>query len=329
MEVSHRGKYFQEVIAAAEADLRELLAIPANYKVLFLQGGATLQFSAIPLNLLCGRSADYVVTGAWSKKAFQEAGRIAPVRLAVSTESADQPADGFIRLPRFDALSLDPAAAYLHLCTNETIHGVEIHDDASLPQNVPIVADMSSHLLSRPVDIRRYGLIYAGAQKNVGPSGLTLVIVRQDLLGKTAVVPRLLDYQAQVDNDSMLNTPTTFSIYVAGLVFQWLKKTGGLARMAEINREKAALLYAAIDDSNGFYKNPVEANCRSRMNTPFNLPTPTLEAEFVRASETAGFMGLKGHKSVGGIRASLYNAMPVEGVEALVGFMRAFATGRG
>ncbi|MDR1890238.1 MAG: 3-phosphoserine/phosphohydroxythreonine transaminase, partial [Zoogloeaceae bacterium] len=283
MEISHRGKYFTEVIQEAEADLRELLAIPANYKVLFLQGGATLQFSAVPMNLLAGRSADYVVTGAWSKKAFQEAGRIAPVRLAATTEAQGQPADGFIRFPRVDELNPDPNAAYLHLCTNETIHGVEIHDDNILPQKVTLVADMSSHILARPVDIQRYGLIYAGAQKNVGPSGLTLVIAREDLLGKAATnVPRLLDYRIQAENDSMLNTPTTFSIYVAGLVFKWLKEQGGLASMEQINREKAARLYAAIDASDGFYKNPVAPDCRSRMNIPFRLPSVELEAEFVR-----------------------------------------------
>jgi phosphoserine aminotransferase len=333
MEVSHRGKFFTDVIQRAEADLRELLAIPANYKVLFLQGGATLQFSAAPMNLLGRRglegAADYVATGAWSKKAYQEAGRIGKVRLAASTEDPDAPAAGFIRLPRPEELTLNPQAAYLHLCTNETIHGVEFLDEAALPQapaDVPIVADMSSHLLSRPMEVRRYGLIYAGAQKNVGPSGLTLVIVREDLIGHAAAnVPRLLDYKVQAENDSMLNTPTTFSIYLAGLVFQWLKAAGGLARMAEINREKAALLYAAIDESKGFYQNLVAPECRSRMNAPFRLASAELEAEFVRASEASGFMGLKGHKSVGGIRASLYNAMPIEGVRALIDFMRGFA----
>ncbi|GHU11122.1 phosphoserine aminotransferase [Betaproteobacteria bacterium] len=329
MEMSHRGKYFTEVIQTAEADLRELLAIPQNYKVLFLQGGATLQFSAVPMNLLNGRSADYVATGAWSKKAHQEAGRIGKARLAGSTEAQGQPADGFIRLPRQDELNLDPQAAYLHVCTNETIHGVEFLDEAQLPQtpaNIPVVADMSSHILSRPMEVSRYGIIYAGAQKNVGPSGLTLVIVREDLLGHAgANVPRLLDYKVQVENDSMLNTPTTFSIYLAGLVFKWLKAQGGLARIAEINQEKAALLYAAIDNSQGFYQNPVASECRSLMNIPFRLPSVEQEAEFVRASEAAGFMGLKGHKSVGGIRASLYNAMPLAGVAALVKFMREFA----
>jgi phosphoserine aminotransferase len=307
--------------------------------VLFLQGGAALQFSAVPMNLLARRRpndaanafADYVVTGAWSKKARQEAERIGKTRLAASTESQGQPADGFTRLPRREELMLDPGAAYLHLCTNETIHGVEIRDEADLPEtpaDVPIVADMSSHLLSRPMDVSRYGLIYAGAQKNIGPAGLTLVIAREDLIGHAAAgVPRLLDYKAQAENDSMLNTPNTFSIYLAGLVFQWLKAEGGLSRRAEINAEKADLLYAAIDGSRGFYQNPVAPECRSRMNVPFRLANAEREAEFVRASEAAGFMGLKGHKSVGGIRASLYNAMPLAGVRALVRFMRDFAIG--
>ncbi|MDR0737067.1 MAG: 3-phosphoserine/phosphohydroxythreonine transaminase [Zoogloeaceae bacterium] len=329
MEMSHRGKHFTEVIRKAEADLRELLSIPENYKVLFLQGGATLQFSAVPMNLLAGRSADYVVTGAWSKKAWQEAARIGKVRLAASTEAKDRPADGFTRFPRAEEMDLDPRAAYLHLCTNETIHGVEAHDESLLPEGAALVSDMSSHILSRPVDVSRYGLIYAGAQKNIGPSGLTLVIAREDLMGHAEVIPRLLDYRVQAENDSMLNTPPAFSVYMAGLVFKWLKKEGGLARMAALSREKSARVYAAIDNSAGFYRNPVENECRSRMNVPFNLPTPELEAEFVRASEAAGFMGLKGHKSVGGIRASLYNAMPVEGVAALVDFMREFAARRG
>ncbi|MDR2636933.1 MAG: 3-phosphoserine/phosphohydroxythreonine transaminase [Zoogloeaceae bacterium] len=333
MEMSHRGKYFTQVIREAEADLRALLAIPEHYKVLFLQGGATLQFSQIPFNLLHERSADYLVTGAWSKKAFVEAGKLAWVgrtRLAASVEDPGAPAGGFTRLPTPQSLQLDRRAAYLHLCGNETIHGVEIHDDAwlanVLPPDVPLIADMSSHLLSRPMEVERYGLIYAGAQKNVGPAGLTLVIVREDLIGHAAPgVPALLDYKTEAENDSMLNTPATFSIYMAGLVFKWLRELGGLSRMAQINREKAALVYAAIDESEGFYRNPVDHACRSRMNIPFTLARPELEAKFLQASEEAGFMGLKGHKSVGGIRASLYNAMPLEGARALVGFMRDFA----
>ena len=329
MEMSHRGKCFTEVIREAEADLRDLIAIPENYKVLFLQGGATLQFSAIPLNLLAGRSADYMVTGAWSKKAWQEAARIGKVRLAATTEADGRPSDGFTRFPRADEIAIDPKAAYLHLCTNETIHGVEARDESLLPEGVTLAADMSSHILSRPMEVSRYGIIYAGAQKNVGPSGLTLVIVREDLLGQAEVIPRLLDYRAQAENDSMLNTPPTFAIYMAGLVFKWLKKEGGLTRMADLSHEKSARVYEAIEQSEGFYRNPVDKECRSRMNIPFRLANAELEARFVRESEAAGFMGLKGHKSVGGLRASLYNAMPLEGVAALVDFMREFAARQG
>lgn len=334
MEMSHRGKEFTGIIQAAEADLRELLDIPDNYKVLFLQGGATQQFAQVPMNLLAGdlnkRSADYIVTGSWSKKAFKEAQRIGQVRLAASVEAKGQVADGFTRLPRADELNLDPQAAYLHLCTNETIHGVELHDDAALadlvPAGVPLVADMSSHILSRPLDVSRYGLIYAGAQKNIGPSGVTLVIVREDLLGRAAAgIPTVMDYQVMADNGSMLNTPPTFAIYVAGLVFQWLKRQGGLAHMQAVNREKAGLVYAAIDASQGFYQNPVAADCRSCMNIPFTLARPELDAEFLAQAKAAGLLGLKGHKSVGGMRASLYNAMPLDGVRALVHFMNNFA----
>ncbi|GHT86818.1 phosphoserine aminotransferase [Betaproteobacteria bacterium] len=332
MEMSHRGKLFTGVIEEAESDLRELLGIPANYKVLFLQGGATLQFAQVPINLLGGRSADYIVTGSWSKKAYQEAQRLTSdptrfgrVRLAASVEEKGKPADGFTRLPHADEFDPDPDAAYLYTCTNETIYGVEIFDESRLPQRVPIVSDMSSHLLSRPMDVSRYGLIYAGAQKNIGPAGLTLVIVREDLLGQAPpCVATLLDYKAQADNGSMLNTPPTFAIYLAGLVFKWLQGQGGLAAVEAINREKAALLYAAIDGSGGFYRNPVELSCRSRMNVPFTLAQPALDAEFLKAADERGFLGLKGHKSVGGMRASLYNATSLADVQALVEFMTEF-----
>jgi phosphoserine aminotransferase len=322
MEVSHRGKAFSGVIAAAQADLRDLLEIPETYRVLFLQGGATLQFAQVPLNLAPGRSADYLVTGAWSQKAYREAARLGKARVAAVAEPCTY-------LPDPRTLRLDSKAAYLHLCTNETIHGVEAHpayeERLHAALSVPLVADMSSHLLSRPLDVRRYGLIYAGAQKNVGPAGLTIVIVREDLLGQAAAsIPTLLDYRVQADNASMLNTPPTFAIYVAGLVFRWLKKQGGLERMAAINREKAALLYAAIDESGGFYQNTVAPDCRSVMNIPFTLARPELEPTFLDAAEAAGFMGLKGHKSVGGIRASLYNAVPPEAAQALAQFMRDF-----
>jgi phosphoserine aminotransferase len=328
MEMSHRGKEFMSILAEAEADLRELMGIPTNYKVLFLQGGATLQFAQIPMNLLAGRAADYLVTGSWSKKALKEAQRVAGadrVRVAASTESA-----AFTRFPQADELQFDPAAAYLHVCTNETIHGVEVHDDcaalAAAVQGVDLVADMSSHILSRPVEVSRYALIYAGAQKNIGPSGVTLVIIRDGLLGKApATLPTLLDYAVQAENDSMLNTPPTFGIYVAGLVFKWLKAQGGLAAIEAVNIAKAECLYAAIDNSNGFYRNPVAVADRSRMNVPFTLANPALDAAFLAESKAAGLVGLKGHKSVGGMRASIYNAMSLEGVQALVAFMQDFA----
>jgi len=325
MEMSHRGKEFTSIIETAEADLRALLGIPANYKVLFLQGGATQQFAQLPMNLLpAGASADYLVTGSWSKKAIKEAQHvtagIASVRSAGSTE-----ASGFTRNLDANEISLDANAAYVHLCTNETIHGLEL-DCSRLPQTgVPLVADMSSHILSRPVDVSKYAMIYAGAQKNVGPSGVTLVIVREDLLGKAwKTIPSVMDYAVMAENGSMLNTPPTFAIYVAGLVFQWLKRQGGLAEMERINQHKAELLYACIDESEGFYRNPVRVADRSRMNVPFTLVRPELDAAFLAESKAAGLASLKGHKSVGGMRASIYNAMPTDGVRALVEFMNDF-----
>lgn len=332
MEMSHRGKEFTSIAQQAEADLRELMAIPANYKVLFLQGGATLQFAQIPLNLLAGKSADYLVTGSWSKKAIKEAQRLASPTVGTVRNAGSTEADRFTRFLRADELQLDPNAAYLHVCTNETIHGVEVFDDDFLFQQaagVPIVADMSSHILSRPVKVENYGLIYAGAQKNIGPAGVTVVIIREDLLGKATAtlssIPTLLDYQVMVDNDSMLNTPPTFAIYMAGLVFQWLKAQGGLAAMEQANMAKAECLYAAIAASNGFYCNPVAEADRSRMNVPFTLARSELDAEFLNGAKAAGLLGLKGHKSVGGMRASLYNAMPLAGVQALAAYMQAFA----
>lgn len=325
MEMSHRGKEFTTIIETAEADLRELLGIPANYKVLFLQGGATQQFAQLPMNLLApGKSADYLLTGSWSKKAIKEAQRvsagIASVRTAGSTEAA-----GFTRNLDAAELSLDANAAYLHLCTNETIHGIEI-DCSRLPQTAaPIVADMSSHILSRPVDVSRYGMIYAGAQKNIGPAGVTLVIVREDLLGRApATIPTVLDYAVMAENGSMLNTPPTFAIYVAGLVFKWLRRLGGLAEMEKVNAHKAGLLYACIDGSEGFYRNPVRIADRSRMNVPFTLADAALDAVFLAESKAAGLVSLKGHKSVGGMRASIYNAMPTDGVRTLIDFMDDF-----
>ncbi len=325
MEMSHRGKEFMSILAKAEADLRELMGIPEQYKVLFLQGGATQQFAQIPMNLLAGRSADYIVTGSWSKKAVKEAQRIGNVRVAATTEDS-----GFTRLPTAEEIKLDPFAAYLHVCTNETIHGVEIPAERIADTGVPLVADMSSHILSRPVNVEKFGLIYAGAQKNIGPSGVTLVIVHRDLLGMAPLnIPTVMDYAVMAENGSMLNTPPTFGIYIAGLVFQWLKKQGGLAGIDAINAEKARILYECIDNSGGFYTNPVDPDCRSRMNVPFVLADAALDAPFLAAAKDAGVLGLKGHKSVGGMRASIYNAVSLDAVKALVGFMNDFAKRNG
>lgn len=325
MEMSHRGKEFTSIIEQAEADLRELMGIPEQYKVLFLQGGATQQFAQIPMNLLAGRSADYIVTGSWSKKAFKEAQRIGNVRCAATTESS-----GFTRLPVAEEIMLDPFAAYLHVCTNETIHGVEIPAERIADTGVPLVADMSSHILSRWVNVEKFGLIYAGAQKNIGPSGVTLVIVHRDLLGMAPLnIPTVMDYAVMAENGSMLNTPPTFGIYIAGLVFQWLKRQGGLSGIAAVNAEKARILYSAIDDSEGFYTNPVDPDCRSAMNVPFILGNADLDAAFLAEAKAAGVLGLKGHKSVGGMRASIYNAVSLQAVQALVAFMNDFAKRNG
>ncbi len=319
MEMSHRGKEFIAIHAQAEADLRELMAIPKNYKVLFLQGGASAQFAVVPMNLLRGKTnADYINTGQWSKKAITDAKKYCKVNVAASSE-----ADNYTRAPKQAEWKLDPDAAYVHLTTNETIGGVEFHwipDTGS----VPIVADMSSHILSRPMDVSRYGLIYAGAQKNIGPAGVTIVIVRDDLLGQALpVTPTVFDYKVQAENDSMSNTPSTYGIYVAGLVFQWLKKQGGMTAMEQINRAKAGLLYDYLDQSE-FYQSPVAKDDRSLMNIPFTLRNADLDKVFIQETEAAGLTQLKGHRSVGGMRASIYNAMPIEGVQTLVQFMREF-----
>jgi phosphoserine aminotransferase len=325
MEMSHRGKEFMSILDQAEADLRELMGIPAEYKVLFLQGGATQQFAQIPMNLLAGRSADYIVTGSWSKKAYKEAQRIGKVRLAASTEERK-----FTCLPTGDEIRLDPFAAYLHVCTNETIHGVEIPAERIAETSVPLIADMSSHILSRPVPVGKFGMIYAGAQKNIGPSGVTLVIIHRDLLGMAPLsTPTVMDYAVMAENGSMLNTPPTFGIYIAGLVFQWLKRQGGLEGIAAVNAEKARILYEAIDQSGGFYVNPVDPDCRSSMNVPFVLGNADLDAAFLAAAKEAGMLGLKGHKSVGGMRASIYNAVRLPAVQALVAFMNDFAKRNG
>jgi phosphoserine aminotransferase len=323
MEVSHRGKPFVDCAAEAEADLRELLAVPANYKVLFLQGGATAQFAAIPLNLAApGQVVDYVNTGSWSKKAISEAQRYSTVNVAADAGGK------YTDVPAQPGWKLTPGAAYLHYTPNETIGGVEFPFVPEVP--VPLVADMSSTILSRPIDVSRFGLIYGGAQKNIGPSGLCVVIVRDDLLGKPRRdTPVVLDYTQMAADGSMNNTPPTFGWYFAGLVFKWIKRNGGLAGMAARNRAKAEKLYAAIDGSGGFYSNPVAVSARSWMNVPFTLRKPELDKVFLDEAKKAGLVNLEGHRSVGGMRASLYNAMSPEGVDALVAFMHEFARRNG
>ena len=319
MEMSHRGKEYMSIQAEAEADLRELMNIPANYKVLFLQGGATSQFSMIPMNLLRGKgSADYLNTGEWSKKAIKEAKKYCNVNVVASSEDKN-----FSYAPTQDTWKLDPNAAYVHFTSNETIGGVEIFWTPKTG-NVPLVMDMSSNILSRPIDVSKYGLIYAGAQKNIGPAGVTIVIVREDLLGETVKgTPVMFDYKTHADNDSMYNTPPTYGIYIAGLVFKLLKSKGGLAAMEVINRAKAKLLYDFLDASK-FFVSPVAVENRSLMNIPFTLKDASLEEEFLKGAKTRGMAQLKGHKSVGGMRASIYNAMPIEGVQALVAYMKEF-----
>ena len=324
MEVSHRGKEFVAVAAQAEADLRQLLAIPARYKVLFLQGGATAQFAAVPMNLLRGKgAADFVVTGQWSQKAYKEARKYCRPNLAATSEDRN-----YTYVPKQAAWNLSPDAAYVHVCTNETIGGVEFGWTPDTGA-VPLVSDMSSHILSRPVDVSRFGLIYAGAQKNIGPAGLVIVIVREDLIGHAMPgTPDVLDFKLQADADSMLNTPPTFAVYLAGLTFQWLLAKGGLAVMERENLAKAKLLYDYLD-SQDFYANPVAKEDRSRMNVPFRLRDESLDARFLAEAEARGLSQLKGHRSVGGMRASIYNAMPIEGVAALVAFLEDFARRHG
>ena len=321
MEMSHRGKEFVSVAAEAEQDVRDLLGVPNNYKVLFLQGGASTQFATIPMNLLRGKTtADYILTGAWGKKAISDAKKYCTVNLAASSEG-----DKFTSIPSFESWSLNKDAAYVHYTPNETIGGVEFH---WIPEtgDVPLVADCSSTIFSRPLDVSRFGLIYAGAQKNIGPAGVTLIIVRDDLIGQALpTTPSVFDYAKQAEADSMLNTPATFGIYFAGLVFKWFKAQGGLEAMATINERKAKKLYAAIDGSN-FYSNPVEKASRSWMNVPFILAKPELDKEFLSGATSAGLTTLEGHRSVGGMRASIYNAMPEAGVDALISYMVDFET---
>ena len=323
MEMSHRGKEYMSIHAEAEADLRTLLGIPANYKVLFLQGGATAQFAMVPMNLLRGKaSADYLHTGEWSKKAIKEAKKFGQVNIVASSEDKN-----FSYAPAFSTWKLDPNAAYVHITSNETIGGVEIFDTPNTG-DVPLVADMSSNILSRPIDVSKYGLIYAGAQKNIGPAGVTVVIVREDLLGQTVPgTPTVFDYKVQAEAESMYNTPPTYGIYIAGLVFKHLLAKGGLVAMEALNRAKAKLIYDLLETSS-LYQSPVAVENRSLMNIPFTLKDAALDEEFLKQAKAAGLIQLKGHKSVGGMRASIYNAMPLAGVQALVAFMRDFEKAR-
>lgn len=325
MELSHRGKLFMSLARQAEDDLRELLAIPDDHAVLFLQGGATQHFAQIPMNLAGeGDSADYIVTGHWGEKAASEAAPYVKVNIAGSSKEQH-----YRGLPPRESWKLDPRAAYVHYTPNETIHGVEFHDIPAVGE-VPLVADMSSDILSGPIDVSRFGLIYAGAQKNIGPSGLVVLIVRRDLLLRAGrPMARIFRYAEHAANDSMLNTPNTWGWYLAGLTFQWLKEQGGLAAMRERNRAKAELLYTTIDGSGGYYRNPIDLAARSRMNVPFTLHDAALDADFLKESEAAGLLALKGHKAVGGMRASIYNAVPLEAVQVLVAFMGDFAKRHG
>jgi phosphoserine aminotransferase len=321
MEISHRSKLFADVLHRAGAGIRNLLRIPENYRILFLQGGATLQFSMVPMNLLPSNStAEYVITGSWGIKACREASRYGNVDVAFSSEAA-----GYRSIPDKDELTFEPNAAYVHYTSNETIDGVEFKYDLDAG-GVPVICDASSNILSKPIEIEKYGLIYAGAQKNIGPSGVTVVIVRDDLLKDAPRgIPPLLTYKTIAENDSLLNTPNTWGIYLTSLVCDWLEGLGGVEAIAKINREKAQILYDAIDSSDGYYTGHAEREARSRMNVTFRLPSPELDDKFCSEAEAAGMSGLRGHRSVGGIRASIYNAFPKAGVERLVEFMKDFA----
>ena len=319
MEMSHRGKEFMGIHAEAQSLLRELLAVPASHRLLFLQGGAIAENAIVPMNMLRGRaSIDFIDTGVWSQRSIEEARRYARVNVAAS--SADS---GHTTIPPRETWRLDPQAAYVHICSNETIGGVQYHFTPDVGE-VPLVADMSSEILSRPIDVSRYGLIYGGAQKNIGPAGLTLVIVREDLLGQALpCTPTAFDYGLQAEADSMLNTPPTYAIYIAGLVFRWIRDQGGLTAMEARNRRKAELLYGALDASS-FFSCPIARDCRSLMNVPFRLKDTRLDEEFLKGAQARGLVQLKGHRIVGGMRASIYNAMPLEGVQALVDYLGEF-----
>jgi phosphoserine aminotransferase len=326
LEISHRSRPFVEVVEQAEADLRELMSIPGNYRVLFLAGGAQAQFALLPLNLLGDRkSADYAITGHWSEVARKEGERYCRTNVA-----ADGAAGNFTTIPEPREWQCDPDAAYLHYTSNETIHGVEFHAEPELEQGVPLATDMTSNILSRRVDVSRLGVVYAGAQKNVGPAGVTVVIVREDLLGRASpLTPKVFNYETQAEAGSLANTPATFSLYVSGLVLKWMKELGGLAAMETINRRKADKLYRVIDGSGGFYRNQVDPSCRSRMNVPFTLQDTSLDESFLQQAEDNGLCYLKGHRLVGGMRACIYNAMPETGVDALVDFMAHFQSVHG
>jgi phosphoserine aminotransferase len=326
LEMSHRSAPFEAIIQGAEADLRSLAGISADYAVLFLQGGASLQFAMVPMNLRpSGASVDYVVTGHWSKAAVKEAEKSGPVRTAGSSETTK-----FDRIPAPGELSFDPKAAYAHFTSNNTIYGTEWTTEPAPPSGVPLVCDASSDLLSRPIDFGKYGLVYAGAQKNLGPAGVTLVVVRRDLLARVpSGLPVMLDYRFLAENKSLYNTPPCFAVYVLGLVLRWMIGIGGIGEVAARNERKASLLYRAIDDSGGFFRGHARPDSRSRMNVTFRLPSEELEAAFVKEATAAGLDGLKGHRSVGGLRASLYNALSVASVEALVDFMADFRRQRG
>ena len=325
MEMSHRGKEFISIADKAEADLRTLLAIPEDYAVLFLQGGAIGENAIVPMNLMGGTSnvADYIHTGEWSKKSIKEAGKYGKVNVAASSE-----VEAFTRIPDRSTWKLTTGAAYVHICGNETIGGVEYHWTPDVG-GAPLVSDMSSHILSRPLDVSKFGVIYAGAQKNIGPAGLTIVIVRKDLLDRALpICPSAFHWKEQAAADSMLNTPPTYAIYIAGLVFEWLLAQGGLPAIEQKNIAKAKLLYDCLDAS-GFYTNPVRKEDRSRMNVPFKMPDPSLDEAFLKGAKERGMLQLKGHRVVGGMRASIYNAMPIEGVQALVDWMREFEKSHG
>ncbi|MGB5529346.1 MAG: 3-phosphoserine/phosphohydroxythreonine transaminase [Ignavibacteriaceae bacterium] len=325
MEISHRSKTYDAIHAEAKANIKKLLDISDDYAILFLQGGASLQFSMVPLNLMPPKNkADYILTGSWSKKAIKEAKRVGIANIASTTEEGEGDKKFFKRIPKQNELKLDPDAAYVHFTSNNTIFGTEWHNEPEVG-NVPLICDASSDIFHKKIEVKKYGMIYAGAQKNIGPSGVTLVILRKDLAERSQdTLHTMLSYKTHVDNDSLYNTPTTFGVYIIMLVTRWLLKLGGLDKMYEINKKKADMLYKFIDESNGFYKGHAEKESRSLMNVTFNLATPDMEKKLIDDATKAGFNGLKGHRSVGGLRASIYNAFPTKGVEDLVSFMKDF-----